>query len=457
MTHAAIPASLLEKYGTRGPRYTSYPTAPHFRPDEDRAALERAWTASSGDLSLYLHVPFCRVRCTFCGCHVKITTDHGRAAPYVDHLLAELDAAGRLVDLGRPLRQVQLGGGTPNFLPPEEMDRLVTGLRARTATTPDAEWGIECDPRWLTHEYVDLLLDLGMNRFSLGVQDLDPEVMAAVNRPQSLHEIEDVVAALRSRGPVSLNLDLIHGLPKQEPGQWARTLAAVIALRPSRTAVFGYAHVPWLKPHQSALERHGLPGPELRAQLAGMARDAFADAGYEEIGMDHYSLPDDELAQARRDGTLHRNFMGYTTKRGLDQVAIGTSAISKVGRSYTQDEKVVPTWQAAIDAGAMPWERGLVLSDDDLVRGDVITDLSCNGRVDLGRVAAQRGIDGASYFARELELLRDLEGDGLVEVEGLTVTLSPIGRYFVRNACMVFDAWLPKDAAADGPRYSTTV
>ena len=452
-----VPDALLRKYGTQGPRYTSYPTAPHFKPaDSDRAGLERAWRDSSSDLSLYLHVPFCQVRCTFCGCHVEITRHRDRSGGYVDGLLSELDLAGALVDLSRPLRQVHLGGGTPNFLEPEAMRRLVTALRSRLAPSADAEWAIECDPRHLDADYVDLLLDLGFNRFSLGVQDLDAEVMAAVNRNQTLMQLEEVVARLRSRGETSINLDLIHGLPKQRPETWSLTLAEVTRLRPSRLAVFGYAHVPWLKKHQTALVRHGLPDAALRAELMTIARDALRDAGYVEIGMDHFALPEDELAAARRDGTLHRNFMGYTTKRGLDQVAVGVSAISKVGRSYTQDLKDRAPWRESIDAGALPWDRGIVLSDDDLLRGDVITELSCNGRVDVRAIERRHDVRFADRFGPEMEALREMERDGLVELADGAITLTPPGLYLVRNACMVFDAWLPRDAAA-GPRYSSTV
>lgn len=453
-----VSAELLAKYGTQGPRYTSYPTAPHFRADFDRGAVEDAWRAAKADLSVYLHVPFCQVRCTFCGCHVEIARQRTKATPYVDLLLAELESASRLVDLGRPLRQLHLGGGTPNFLEPDDMSRLLRALRSRLNPQADAEWAIECDPRRLDREYVDLLLDEGMNRFSLGVQDLDPEVMAAVNRPQQVHHLEEVVGFLRSRGPISLNLDLIHGLPRQRPETWAQTLETIVRIRPTRLAVYGYAHVPWLKKQQAALERHGLPSPQLRAELASMARERLREAGYETIGMDHHALPDDELAVARRNGTLHRNFMGYTTKRGLDQVAVGTSAISKVGRSYTQDHKERADWTSLVEAGTLPWERALVLTEDDVLRGEIITELSCNGRLDVPAFSAAHGIDFATRFERELSELRGMEADGLLVLDERGIELTEAGRYLVRNACMVFDAWLPREAAAGEPRrYSSTV
>lgn len=457
MSCVRVPPELLERYGTRGPRYTSYPTAPHFREDEDRDRLEGAWRESSADLSLYAHLPFCEVRCLFCGCHVEITRRHERATDYVDRVLAELDLCGRLIDLARPLRQLHLGGGTPNFLTHEQMTRLIRGVEERCDVAADAERAIECDPRVLDAEYVSLLHDLGFNRFSLGVQDLDPRVMAAVNRPQSRETIEQVVEALRSRGPVPINFDLIHGLPGQTLESWSATLEAVVALRPSRLAVYAYAHVPWMKKHQTALERHGLPEPELRAELAELARLRLGEAGYVAIGFDHHALPDDELARAAADGTLHRNFMGYTTRRGLDQVAVGSSAISHVGRSYTQDEKDLRAWTESVESARLPWARGLVLSEDDVVRGDVITELTCNAALDFAEIDRRHGGDFERRFGNELERLRVMEHDGLLRLADRRIDLTDVGRYLVRNVCMVFDAWLPRDADAATPRYSRTV
>jgi oxygen-independent coproporphyrinogen-3 oxidase len=451
-----VAPELLEKYGGRGPRYTSYPTAPHFDPEADHEALAQAWRESSSDLSLYCHLPFCQVRCLFCGCHVKITRQRERSVDYVDRLLRELDTASRLVEFSRPLRQLQLGGGTPNFLLPEQMRRLIEGVRERFAPASDSEWGIECDPRTIDRSYVELLAELGFNRFSFGVQDLDPEVMAAVARPQTVETVEEVVAAVREHDPRSLNLDLIFGLPRQTDESWARTLERVVALRPDRLAVFGYAHVPWMAKHQVALEKHELPGPELRARLAAAAREAFVSAGYVEIGFDHFALPEDEMAVALKQATLHRNFMGYTTQRGLDLLAVGTSAIAKVGRSFTQDSKDLAHWQDEVDAGRMPWERGLVLDDDDVLRGEVILELSCNARLDVRDIESRFGISFGEHFASELAQLRDMEADGLLSISDDEILLSETGRYLVRNACMVFDAWLEK-GSSDAPRYSKTV
>lgn len=452
-----VPPELLEKYGKRGPRYTSYPTAPHFDPEADPEALAQAWRESTSDLSLYAHLPFCQVRCLFCGCHVKITRQRERSVDYVDRLLHELDTASGLVDFARPLRQLQLGGGTPNFLLPEQMRRLIEGVRERFKPADDGEWGVECDPRTIDRSYVELLADLGFNRFSFGVQDLDPDVMAAVARPQSVETVEEVVAAVRDQNPRSLNLDLIFGLPRQSDASWARTLERVVALRPDRLAVFGYAHVPWMAKHQKALEKHDLPDPALRARLAAAAREAFVSAGYVEIGFDHFALPEDELAIALEQATLHRNFMGYTTQRGLDLLAVGTSAIAKVGRSFTQDSKDLAHWQDEVDAGRMPWERGLVLSEDDILRGEIILELSCNARLDIAEIERRFDIDFRSHFATELARLEEMATDGLLTIGSDEIRLSETGRYLVRNACMVFDAWLGRDSASDTPRYSKTV
>ncbi|MEM7246438.1 MAG: oxygen-independent coproporphyrinogen III oxidase [Acidobacteriota bacterium] len=450
-----VPAELLSKYGKQGPRYTSYPTAPHFDEAVEYDALAQAWQESSDDLSLYVHLPFCAVRCLFCGCHVKITRRTERGMDYVDRVLAELDLAGRHVDLSRPLRQLHFGGGTPNFLPPEGLRRLFEGLIARAGLAPDAEVAIECDPRALSHEQVDTLLDLGFNRFSFGVQDLEPEVMAAVNRPTSQHDLEEMVDALRKGGVRSLNFDLIYGLPKQTQESWERTLATVLDLGPDRLAVYGYAHVPWKARHQGAIDAADLPDDALRSELAATARRRLVAGGHVEIGMDHYALPDDELARARRDGSLHRNFMGYTTQRGLDLVAIGTSAISKVGRSYSQDLKDLAAWETAVSGGRMPWERGLVLSEDDLLRGEIITELSCNGRLDHAEFADRFGCSPPERYPAEYERLQEMATDGLLTVDDDAIELTDVGFYLVRNACMVFDTYLATEAEAV-PRYSRT-
>lgn len=446
----SAPEALVERYSTRGPRYTSYPTAPQFVPLDAATTdvVTGRWGEARADLSLYLHIPYCKVRCSFCGCHTVITQKTERGEPYVDALLDEMDAVATVTDLRRPVRQLALGGGTPNFLPFPEMERLVRGLEARAPFAADAERSIECDPRTVTPDYLRGLRALGFNRFSFGLQDVDPDVMAAVNRPQTLATVQDVLAAVRHDGDVPLNLDLIYGLPRQSDASWAHTIASVIALRPTRLAVYGYAHVPWMKPHQKAMERHGMPDDALRARLQEHARNALLAAGYVEIGFDHYALPDDELAVAWRARTLHRNFMGYTTRRGLDLVALGTSGISDVNGTYVQNDKDVPTWTEKAHRGEPTWERGVVLSSEDRLRREVILDLSCNLEVDLGRYVD----DALVHFAAEIAALAPMEDDGLLLREDARLALTPVGRRFVRHACMAFDQYLPPDTG----RFSVT-
>lgn len=443
--------SLAARYATRGPRYTSYPTAPNFREDIGHEALQACWAQASAPLSLYLHIPYCQVRCLFCGCHTKITQHRDRGQAYTDDLLTELSNVSRWTDLSRPLRQIALGGGTPNFLLPEDMRRLIAGIEAHTAFESDAERSIEVDPRAVTPDYIRMLVDLGFNRFSMGVQDLDESVMAAVNRPQALATVAEVVGAIRATADLPINMDLIYGLPRQTQDSWSRTLDQIIGQRPSRLAVYGYAHVPWMKKHQTALERHEVPDDSLRTVLNAMARERFLAAGYQAIGFDHYALPSDELAKAARQGTLNRNFMGYTTRRGLDLVALGVSGISSVGASYTQNHKPVETWRAAVQAGEPSWYRGMVLSAEDIRRREAILEISCNLRLDFSQVSDGHRL--ADHFEAELVQLEPMRADGLIVIEDDVLQVTEVGEPFVRNICMVFDQYLSTQANG---RFSRT-
>jgi oxygen-independent coproporphyrinogen-3 oxidase len=372
---------------------------------------------------------------------------HGRreiGGGYVDGLLAEADLLGAHLAPGRTLAQLALGGGTPTFLLPAEMTRLIEGLRARLPYVPGADVAIEVDPRTVDAGYLDTLVDLGFNRFSFGVQDFDATVLAAVHRPQPADLTLSAVQTLRARGRFDLNFDLMYGLPHQTPETFRVTLDTVVAMRPSRVALFLYAHVPWMKPAQKLVEQHGLPDAETRSRLFVLANEVLGAAGYEAIGMDHFALPGDELLAAQASGTLQRNFMGYTTRAGLDQIALGVSAIGSFGGVYTQDTKDRAKWAADIAAGALPVERGFVLSDDDRVRRRVIMDLFCNFRVRWP----------AGDFADERARLAPLEADGLVVVAEDGVEVTALGRHFIRNVCAVFDRYLEADAAAR--RYSHT-
>jgi len=454
-----IPWELIEKHSTRGPRYTSYPTAPHFRSDVDTDALGRLWQGAGGGpdggLSVYVHVPYCHRRCLYCGCHTEVLRRPADLTAYVDSLLAELALADQAIGGHHPpLRQLALGGGTPTILPPAELDRLLSDLLGRWPAARGAELSAEIDPRTITDDVLGVLVEHGFNRVSLGVQDLDPDVQQVVGRVQPAEMVERLMARLRSlRSPPSINLDLIHGLPRQTPERWRRTIDGVVRMAPDRIAVFGYAHVPWMRPHQEALDGEPMPDARTRVELMGIAWEALTEAGYASIGFDHFARPDDELAVALAEGTLHRNFMGYTTHRGLDQVGLGVSAISAVGASYAQDAKEQPRWRAAIAAGRMPWERGLLLSDDDLLRREVILDLSCNLRLDFARFATAHGFAFDERFADELDQLAPLADDGLITLDGDGIRVTPTGRFLVRIVCMVFDRYLRAGQA----RYSRTV
>ncbi len=460
-----IPQHIIDKYATRGPRYTSYPTAPHFRTDYDREAIEAVWRRAPADddgLSVYIHIPYCRKRCLYCGCHTEVLppAQDATMASYVDRLLDEIHIAAQLLaGADRPLRQLALGGGTPTILPPAQMDRLLHAVEELGVRAEDAEFSAEVDPRTASPELLDLLLERGFNRFSLGVQDLDPQVQQIVGRIQPVEQVESVIDHLRSypRAP-AVNIDLIQGLPGQTPESFRRTIDRVVELDPDRLALFGYAHVPWIRPHQQALEAHPLPSAEERIQLLGIAWEQFIGAGYEPIGFDHFARPDDELTVALRQGTLHRNFMGYTTRRGLDMIGLGVSSIGAVGHTYTQDFKDHDPYDAALAAGKMPWERALELTDEDLVRREVILDLSCNLRLDLKAFRERHDLDLRDRFPDEMDALAPLHDDRLFEMTDQEIRVTPLGRFLVRNICMAFDAYLGgQESAGPNVRYSKTL
>jgi len=454
-----VDPALRERYDVRGPRYTSYPPAPHFGPLPVPQLAER-WRARNGladdpGLSLYLHLPFCRSRCLFCGCHTLGRRPADVVDSYLDDLLVELGLVGGVVDPSRPVRQVHLGGGTPNFLSVQQIHRLLGALAERFDLQADSERSVEVEPRSATPEKLDAFLSHGFNRFSLGVQDFSPTVLDAVRRDQALVQVEEVVAHLRQRGCAEINFDLIYGLPGQTRHTQVTTLERVRSLRPTRIALYSYAHVPWMQRHQNVLERRGLPDPEQKVELfVGLAR-GLVDAGYLPIGMDHFALPDDPLVQALEAGTLRRTFMGYTTGRGLDTVGMGVSAISWVGSSYTQDHKAIDDWRAALRAGQLPWYRGFLLSRDDEIRRELILELSCNMRADLRVLGERFGVDARAWLADDLERLAPLQADGLVRLSGDRIQVTRLGRLFVRNLCMAFDAYLERDPGQR--RYSRTV
>ena len=452
-------AELLARYDKPGPRYTSYPTAVEFTEEVGADVYERKLEeASRSDepLSLYLHLPFCSHRCAFCGCHVVITTKHDVATDYLSVLHREIDlVADRLGDR-LSVRQYHWGGGTPTFLTVEEMEALHRKVTSRFRIEPDAEVAIEVDPRVTSDEQLELLQRLGFNRISMGVQDFTPEVQDAITRWQTEEQTIELVEKCRKLGFESLNLDLIYGLPRQSPDTFITNLEKVIALRPGRVAVYSYAHVPWMKANQRKTVEDLLPSPEVKLRLFAEARARFTAAGYDPIGMDHFALPEDELAVAASQGTLHRNFMGYTTRPAPDMIGLGISAIGDVGGAYFQNEKPIPAYRRKVEAGTLPVHRGVELTRDDLIRREVILSIMCNWRVDKASIAKRWDLDFDRDFATELELLAPEVERGFVEVDENEIRVVDAGRIFVRNIAMAFDERLRR-MDREGPVFSRTV
>lgn len=455
-------AALLQQYDRPGPRYTSYPTAVEFTERFDEAAYRerlRGAKADSGEpLSLYVHLPFCEARCTYCGCMTIITRKREVAARYLDYLEREIAMLAAALDGRKRVVQYHWGGGTPTYLSPAQIERLHACVTRHFDIDPAGEVAIEVDPRVTTVEQLRVLHALGFNRLSMGVQDLTPEVQAAIGRQQSAALTRGFYDAARAVGFRSINLDLIYGLPRQTAGTFSETLSAVIAMHPDRIAVYSYAHVPWLRPHQKAINSADLPDRDTKFELIGSAIDAFGDAGYDAIGMDHFALPEDDLAVAARARRLHRNFMGYTTRRAGDMLGIGVSAIGDLQGAFAQNVKKLSTYYGALDAGRFPIERGYALSADDLVRRHVITELMCNFYVDRAETSRRFGVEFDSYFDRELSALSAPGGPvdhGFLHPAPGGLEVTDRGRLFVRNICMQFDTYL---SAHDGrPVFSRTI
>ena len=404
-------------------------------------------------LSLYVHVPFCFSPCFYCGCTRLITRDVTKGVHYADRLLREIELMAPLFDRQREVVQLHLGGGTPNFLTPETLERLMQGLghRFQLSQAPERDFSIELDPRSVPPDYAPALARLGFNRVSLGVQDFDAQVQRAVNRIQSTEQTFDLIDACRDSGIRSVNVDLIYGLPRQTRNAFQQTLRMVMSARPDRLAVYGYAHLPGLFKAQRRIDSATLPGAEARLDLLRLAIEELSAGGYRYIGMDHFALPDDDLVRSQDAGELQRNFMGYTTHANCDLVGLGVSAISHVGDSFSQNFRELNAWQAAIDDGRLPVWRGLALSQDDCVRGAVIGQLMCQGRVEIATIEQVYGIDFASYFGEALEQLQPHIADGLVRIEHGKIATTPAGRLLLRSIAMCFDAYRsapPTNAAA---------
>src|SRR5688572_27708077 len=457
-------ADLLRSYDRPAPRYTSYPTAPQFHAGFGEAELRKAATASNGDpiprrLSLYVHVPFCMSPCFYCGCNRIITRDTSRSDGYLARLYREIALTAELFDRDREVIQLHFGGGTPNFLTPQQLREVVDTLRRQFhfSEASERDISIELDPRFVSPQDIAELRAVGFNRASFGVQDFDHDVQVAVNRIQSVEETRAVVDACRANGFRSVNVDLIYGLPKQTTEGFGRTLDTVITMRPDRIAVYSYAHMPQLFKPQRQIDAQDLPSAETKLALLQLAIEKLAAAGYVYIGMDHFALPDDDLATAQARGGLHRNFMGYTTHADSDLIGLGVSAISHIGDSFSQNPRDLPSWQIALDEGRLPVFRGMRLDEDDQLRADLIQRLMCQGEVPIGALERRYAIDFDAYFAEALQRLQPLVADGLVRVQADQITVTSQGRLLLRNIAMCFDHYLDQPAAAAAPRFSRAI
>lgn len=458
-----VTPELLRRHDRPGPRYTSYPTAVDFSPDFDASSYEStlrgAALRDADPLSLYVHLPFCEARCSFCACHVVITRDPKVASAYVDRVKREAAMVAGLLGERRRLSQYHWGGGTPTHHAPEVLADIHTELVRHFEILPGAELAVEVDPRVTTRAHLELLSDLGFNRLSLGVQDLDPGVQRMIGRNQTLSQTLSLYEDARGLGFHSINFDLIYGLPGQDLGTMSSTLDRVVEMRPDRLAVYSFAFVPWMRPHQKRLDSSLFPDVDLKFGLLAQVVTRLVSAGYHQIGMDHFALPDDELAEAARSGTLNRNFMGYTTQGETEVIALGTSGISDVGAAYAQSHRRLASYYESVDAGVLPTERGYALNADDRIRRWVITQIMCNGKVDLDVCAARFGIDAVTYFTSELSELSEPGGlvdEGMVEMSLPVISTSDVGRLFVRRLATVFDAHTG-ERPTDRPVFSRTV
>jgi len=455
-------AELLARHDRPGPRYTSYPTAVEFGDGVDRAVYAERLAAANAradePLSVYMHLPFCEERCLFCGCHVIISPHKEKAAPYVDLLMAEVDLIAKHLPDRRTISQLHLGGGTPTYQSPAELDRLLKRFFTHFQKAPNAELAVEVDPRVTTPEHIDVLADHGFNRISLGVQDFTHEVQVAINRVQSVEETAAIIDHARGRGFGGVNVDLIYGLPHQTTATFEETVATVIDLGADRAAVYSFAFVPWIRGHQRKLMEDNLPSPATKFELFGLVRERFLGAGYEPIGMDHFAKPDDELSRAKARGELRRNFQGYAVIPADDVLGLGISGIGDLQGAYVQNLKKLSSYRDAVEAGELPVERGLPLTADDELRRVVIHQLMCNFRIDRRAIEARFDLDFEQAFAEDLRRLAAYAEDGMVTITDDEIRATPVGELFVRNLAMCFDVyWRERHEGEGKDVFSKTV
>ena len=452
-------AQLIQQYDLAGPRYTSYPTAPQFNDQfsesEFLAAVERS-NASGRPLSLYFHIPFCDTLCFYCGCNKIVTNNKGRAQPYLERVGREMAMQAELFDTCRQVTQLHWGGGTPTFISNDEMSWLMNTTRKHFNLFDDdsGEYAIEIHPGRVSTSTMDHLRKLGFNRVSMGVQDFDPRVQKAVNRYNSVAEVNELVAALRAQKYHSISMDLIYGLPMQTLESLGTTLERVIELSPDRLSLFNYAHLPHLFKSQGLINEKELPSPQQKLELLHMAIERLQAAGYVYVGMDHFAKPDDSLVQAQRAGKLQRNFQGYSTHGDCDLLSFGVSSISAFGGTYVQNDKKLEDYHQRVDENQRPFIRGFTLSDEDHLRQFVINQLICHFHLDFASITENFGIDPKVHFADELSRLTPMIEDGLLTLDQHGVQVNNAGRLLIRRICMVFDEYLNK---GNQIRYSKVI
>lgn len=457
---SGLSPDLLAKYDQPGPRYTSYPTAPHFSPDFDehayRERLSEAAERADEPLSMYVHLPFCEARCTFCGCNVVISPRRGPEKAYLEAVGREVEILAKALGPRTTLNQLHWGGGTPTYLSPIQCEELFTAITSRFPLAPGAEVALEIDPCVTTMEHLSTLRRLGFNRLSMGVQDVDSAVQHAVQRVQPLELTREHVDEARRLGFSSVNIDLIYGLPLQTEKGFRTTVRTVIdQLEPDRVACFSYAHVPWIKPHQKRLESAAMPTGWEKFRLFVAAAEEFTSAGYLHVGFDHFARPDDELARALDEDRIHRNFMGYTVMPASDQVGVGVTSIGDVAGAFVANDKKLASFQRRVDTGELPVERGIVRTPEDELRRSVINRIICTLSLENAWIETSFEIDPKQHFADAFAKLESMAADGLVELDANGLEVTPIGRFFLRNICMPFDAYLGAPGAS--PVYSRTV
>jgi oxygen-independent coproporphyrinogen-3 oxidase len=451
---------LIRRYDGRGPRYTSYPTAVQFSDDltvDDYIGNARASNASGVPLSLYVHIPFCHSLCYYCGCNKIVTRNQERVAKYMKNLYREIELQSELFDRGRMVEQLHFGGGTPTYLDNDEMGDLLNKLRSAFTfdDSDDREFSIEVDPRTVSEDGIRVLTDLGFNRLSLGIQDFNEAVQEAVNRRQSVAEVRALVEASRKAGFRSVSFDLIYGLPHQSVASFGETLDTVIDMRPDRFAVYNYAHLPQRFKGQRMIDARDIPAPEVKLDILEHTIERLTEAGYIYIGMDHFAVPEDELVQARRNGTLQRNFQGYSTHRHCDLIALGVSSISNIGNVFAQNAVTTMEYESLIEDDTLPVRKGIAVDDDDLLRAEVIQALMCYDALNYDEFDRTHDVNFRARFAPEIKRLEPLAEDELIELDASGIRITPKGRLLLRNIAMTFDRYISQEENPD--RFSKAI